>query len=342
VSRVNVPIRFKVGLQPDGTVVEGKTTRRQYAVATAVVEMLFDTDDVLHLGLLPDVAQYHYDDDSLWILVPMLSAEWIEVPGGLRNSRVRQACATGEIKLRLATRAEQRELRATCIESARWLSPDPLAEAPRIRERLLVQLGRDGELNNNAAASKVTTVEDPTDMYRVELSNLVLPRRSSCIFCDAANPTTSEHAVPAWARPPGEPGITVASCERCNNALSPLESAVADVSRQAPVELRVAEHRLLFVWAVKTIWVISRSLGLDGLRGSGDNLIQALIGTEPARTNEEATRWELVGDHSSIEPSQPGNYLTLSIGDADPSWAVLQVSNLAISIWFSPVSGTET
>lgn len=336
---VNVPIRFRIGLRTDGTVVEGRATRRQYAVATAVVEMHFQTDDDLHLGLVPGVAHYRYGGgDELWVLVPMLSADWIEVRGGLRNPRVKEACASGEIELLLATRTERRELRATCIESARWDSTELLPEPPRVRERLLVQLGRDGELNDHPAASKVVTVEDPTDMYRVELRNLVLPRRSTCIFCDAASPTTSEHAVPAWAKAPGDPGITVASCQRCNNALSSLESAVADISRRAPVELGIAERRLLFLWGVKTIWVISRSLGLDGLHGSGDSLVLALLGAESATRSESTPGWELVAEHSSIEPSQPGNYLTFSVDDSDPAWAVLQVSNLAISIWFSPMS----
>lgn len=88
--------------------------------------------------------------------------------------------------------------------------------------------------------------------------------------------------------------------------------------------------------------MISRSLGLDGLHGSGDSVVLALLGAESAAVSESTPPWELVAERSSIEPSQPGNYLTFSVDNSDPAWAVLQVSNLAISIWFSPMSSSET
>lgn len=233
---VNIPVRLQVGVQTDGTVLEGPNRSRQYAVASALVQFAFD--DELPIGLFPDIAQYRYDpDDGLWISLPLLTTEWTEVPSELVNDRLRQACTTGEITLRLVTPSNQRDLRATDFKSERWLSDNPLRwQPPAVRDRLLVQLGRDRQLNNHPAASKVTTIADAEDMYRVHLRNVVLPERSTCIFCDGPNPNSREHAVPDWARPEEEDGITVAACESCNNALSGLEESVAQISSEAPDE----------------------------------------------------------------------------------------------------------
>lgn len=105
---VNIPVRLQVGVLTDGTVLEGPNRPRQYAVASALVQLAFD--DELPIGMFPDIAQYRYDpDDGLWILLPLLTTEWTEVPSELINDRLRQACTTGEITLRLVTPSNQRD-----------------------------------------------------------------------------------------------------------------------------------------------------------------------------------------------------------------------------------------
>jgi hypothetical protein len=333
---VNSSFRIQVGVQTDGTVLEGPNRPRQYAVASALVQFLFDEE--LPIGLIPDIAQYHYDPDgSLRILLPLLTTEWIEVPIDLLNDRLLQACTTGEITLRLVTPSHQRDLRATAFESERWLSDNPLQwQQPAVRDRLLVQLGRDRQLNNHPAASKVSTIADAENMYRIRLRNLVLPERTTCIFCDRPNPDSREHAVPFWARPEDEDGITVAACDPCNNSLSGLEDSIAQISREAPSEFRDEQSAQLCSWAVKTIWVITRALGMDALHGSGDATVSRLLGKPSVATGDPEAPWAIARCHASIDPSPPGNYLTYSTDDTDPAWAVLQIANLTISVWYSP------
>lgn len=334
-------VRFNLEYTIDGTVLDGMVTRRQYAVAEARIVMHLDLGPLPILGVLPDIAQYSFDDEWIEIAVPLVLDGWHQLPLRLDdNPRLRRACETGEIGLRIVTPVEERVLRVTHEASARWSSRNPdLWSPPTERDRLLIQVGRDGELNMHPNASKVRAIGEAGDECLVPLSDLVLPRRSTCIFCDAPDPDSMEHAVPAWATAAGETGITVASCTRCNNRLAFLESAVADISRRNSTELSPADTTLIWVWAAKTIWVIGKALDVDPLCGFGDDHVAGLVEMEDR--DQGPAEFVLDGVRVSIDGSESGNFIRYSGPDAASPWAMLRVGNTLVSIWLAPSDAAD-
>ena len=317
----------------DGTALDGETTRRPYAVATAEIGMRIETKRALHLDLHPDIVQYAYDDEALELLIPSLSPDWIRTPIKLAdNPRLRLALETEEVTVRITTADEERVFRATHIASKRWGSDDPVSWKPGpVRNRLLIQTGRDGAPSRHHEASRVRTIRELGDEHLVVLHDLVLPTRTTCVFCDAARPASSEHVVPKWAKEHGEMGITVASCLRCNNRLSKLESAIADISRRRPEALNMAERTLLFGWTVKTISVLGRALHIDPLLAWGDQAAASLLG--PAVIRPVECHVDVDEVFSSVDPTPSASFLKYSSADLDRPWALLRVRNLVTSIW---------
>ncbi len=328
-------MRYAIEYTIEGTVLEGELTRRQYAVAAAQIVMEIDTDLPLHLALHPDIAQYSFDDESIDLVIPMLSAEWIETPIRLgENPRLKSACVAGEISLRLVTPTEERVLHATHAGASRWLSGDPGRwSPPTTRDRLLIQVGLDGMLNSHPNASKVRVVEESTEGDHLTLlRDLVLPERSACIFCDMPQPETREHVLPAWATPEGETGITVACCYRCNNHLSGLEMEVSEISRRGTADLTEGERLLVAQWALKTIWALGKALGTDPLRGSGDEFISRLMELGSGTTPGEP-QYMITDIYTSVEASEPWSALHYCDSGDESAWAMLRVVNLVTSVW---------
>lgn len=335
---MNLAVRYRIEYLLDGTVLEGIVDQRQYAVATAQIVMYLEDCPELFLNLYPDIIEYSYDDDALELLIPALSTEWIETPiRPEENPRLMRACQTGELSLRIVTPFEERAFRASHALSGRWMSENPDSWMPsNVRERLLIRIGRDGTPSAHDAATKVHTIQEaPADgEHLIVLKNLVLPPRSTCIFCDALQPDTREHALPAWATEPDSTGITVESCGRCNNGLSQLEHAVSDISRRDSSDLSPGERLLVGEWAIKTIWVIGKALGVDPLRGSGDDLVSRLIGASAPRSSTSSHQIREV--YSSVESSESLSFLKYSGAATTTPWALLRVANLVTSVWFEP------
>jgi hypothetical protein len=326
---VKLPVRYRIQYTIDGTVLDGEVTQRQYAVATPEIVMRFETDRDLHFPLFPDLAEYAAHGDTLELLVPLLSASWFEVPIRLsENPRLKQACETGEITLRLMSSSGECLLRASDMRSQRWRSPNPESwRPPAIRDRLLIQLGRDGVPHPHPGAAKVRPIQEAESSERlIVLHKLRLPERSTCVFCGHGAAVSREHAVPDWARRSGDIGITVRACVPCNNGLSKLEEDVADICRRGPSELSAGERFIAAVWAIKTIWVLGRALDIDPLQGAGEELVSRLTRAAPPAAIGPNSIREI---YSSFEISASVNFLRYT-----DDWVMLCVANLVTSVWF--------
>lgn len=334
--------RYEIEYVIDGSVLEGEITKRQYGLADAQVVMRFETTMPLHLAVMPDIVQYRYDNRSLQLVIPLLSAEEIDTPIRLaEHPRLLEACRTGEIKVRVETPTEGRVFHATSSDSERWLSDDPGQwEPPGDRLRLLIQLGVDGAPNAHPAAFKVRSVAEAADGEMViPLQDLVLTARSTCIYCDDTDPDTREHVLPSWATPSGATGITTACCGPCNHRLSGLEEIVSKISRRKDPDLSLADRTAVGLWAVKTIWAVGTALGIDSLRGAGDSTVSDLIGR--AGTDGEPRDFEIADVYSSVEEPGSISFVRCSTDESDRPWVMLRVLNLVTSIWLKPVSDSE-
>lgn len=329
---MNLSVRFRVEYVVDGTVLHGAVDQRQFGVCTARVVMTIDTERDLVLAMHPDIAEYSYSDNTLELLLPLLSSEWIVTPLPLSELPIlRAGCETDEIQIRVVTPKEERIFRATHVASPRWLSDAPHAhQPPAMRDRLLIPIGRAGDLRLHPSAATIQPVrEQGADaIHVVVLENLVIPPRSTCIFCEAPTPTSREHVVPNWARPEGAVGITVAACNKCNGALSTLEDAVSQISAIAQ-HLSTADRVMLGMWSVKTIWVIGKSLDMDPLRGAGDLDVAYLTGR--AGSADHSTT-DIVEIYSTIEPENAIGSLQFTAASPEGPWAMLRIRNLLTTV----------
>lgn len=330
---MKIGARFNVEYVVDGTVLAGSIDQRQFATATAQIVVRLETDLRLHLGLYPDIAQFAYDADTFELLIPLLSQEWISTP--LRPSENRlleQACRTGEINVRLISENEEHTLHATVIYSDRWTSSGSSTwSPPSERDRLLLPVGRDGAALMHPNGTRVQKIRSEPAEHVLKLRNLVLPRRSTCVFCNRLHPESREHVVPDWAREEDERGVTVEACEPCNNSLSELESDVADISRRGAALADTLERLIVGAWSIKTIWTISKSLSIDPLDGSGDEYVAALLG----RKSTDPGRAEITGIFSTVEPSSDAGFIRFQTSQSSESWVMLRVRNLITSIYFT-------
>ena len=317
-----------------GATIAGCGSQRQYAVTEAEIRLNLDTTRDLHLALHPDVAKYRYDSGTIEILIPLLSREWIRTPVKLdAHPLLTKACETGSIKVRIVTPTEERTFVAAHMQSDRWLA-DLSWSTPSARDRVLIQIGRDGVPSSHPKATRVQTVEDDPEEYFIHLGDLVLPARTTCIFCDSPKPDTREHALPSWATPPGGMGITVACCGSCNNALSFLESAVADIHRSKPSSLGNSERLLVGSWAIKTIWAIGKALDYDPLKGAGTTHLSRFI---PAITSGPSDPEYVVSEvYSSVE-SVSYNYIKFSADPSHTKWAMLHIMGIVTSVRIIPL-----
>jgi hypothetical protein len=134
----------------------------------------------------------------------------------------------------------------------------------------------------------------------------------------------------------GETGITVAACGSCNSSLSGLESDVADLSRTRRERLTQPESFIVKLWAIKTIWVLGKSLSIDPLHGFGEGIVRDLTGTSDVTSVPQVG---IIDDALvTVEPASTLRVLTYLDGQSEQSWVTLQMRNLVTSIWLTPHS----